>query len=228
MLEKITVQIHLDKVNLVGDLILPGNPLGIIIFSHGSGSSRLSPRNQFVAQVLNESGFATLLFDLLTDNESQVYTNRFNINMLTERLIAATHWTLPQSKIAGLRAGYFGASTGAASALNAAASLGDSIKAVVSRGGRPDLAMTELSKVTAPVQLIVGSKDYDVIKMNEEAFRKIQSPKQLVIIEGATHLFEEPGKLEEVAYKASTWFQKYLALNSVTKEDKQDAKSFKV
>lgn len=210
LIEKETLKIHIDGVDLTGDLCLPRNARGIIIFSHGSGSSRLSPRNQFVAEMLNDSGFATLLFDLLTDKEANVFENRFNINLLTERLIAVTDWIFKEQVIDDLQPGYFGASTGAASALKAAAILGNKIKVVVSRGGRPDLALRELSLVTAPVQLIVGGDDPVVIELNKKAFSKICSPKEFIIIKGATHLFEEPGKLEEVAENASRWFRKYL------------------
>lgn len=209
--EKETLKIHIDGVDLKGDLCLPRNAQGIIIFSHGSGSSRLSSRNQFVAEMLNEDGFATFLFDLLTDKESHVFANRFNINLLTERLVAVTDWVLREQINDDLQPGYFGASTGAASALRAASVLRDKIKVVVSRGGRPDLAMMELPLITAPVQLIVGGEDHVVIDMNKKAFDKIRSPKEFVIIQGATHLFEEPGKLEEVARNASRWFRKYLS-----------------
>lgn len=213
--EKETLKIHIDGVDLTGDLYLPRNAQGIIIFSHGSGSSRLSPRNQFVAETLNDAGFATLLFDLLTDKEAQVFENRFNINLLTERLIAVTDWILKEEISDDLLPGYFGASTGAASALKAAAALGDKIKVVVSRGGRPDLAMRELPLITAPVQLIVGGYDPVVIELNKKAFSKIRSQKEFVIIKGATHLFEEPGKLEEVAENASWWFKKHLVSSAV-------------
>lgn len=213
LIEKEILNIHIDGVDLTGDLCLPRNAQGIIIFSHGSGSSRLSPRNQFVAETLNEAGFATLLFDLLTDKEAHVFENRFNINLLTERLIAVTDWILKDQISDDLQPGYFGASTGAASALKAAAVLGDRIKVVVSRGGRPDLALRELPSVTAPVQLIVGGDDPVVIELNKKAFSKIRSPKEFVIVKGATHLFEEPGKLEDVAENASRWFSKHLALS---------------
>src|ERR1035437_9764523 len=175
LIEKETLKIHIDGVDLTGDLCLPRNAQGIIIFSHGSGSSRLSTRNQFVAEMLNDVGFATLLFDLLTDKEAHVFENRFNINLLTERLIAVTDWVLKEQVIDDLQPGYFGASTGAASALKAAATLRNKIKVVVSRGGRPDLVLLELPLVTAPVQLIVGGEDYDVIEMNKKAFEKICS-----------------------------------------------------
>jgi len=210
VIEKETLKIHIDGVDLTGDLCLPRNAQGIIIFSHGSGSSRLSSRNQFVAEMLNDDGFATLLFDLLTDKEAHVFENRFNINLLTERLIAVTDWILRDQINEDLQPGYFGASTGAASALKAAAIFGKKIKAVVSRGGRPDLAMKELPLVTAPVQLIVGGEDHVVIELNKKAFGKIRSSKEFVIIKGATHLFEESGKLEEVAENASRWFGKHL------------------
>jgi len=208
--EKKTLKIHIAGLELIGDLNVPPQALGIIIFSHGSGSGRLSSRNRFVAELLNDAGFATLLFDLLTDQEADITANRFNIDLLTERLLAVSDWILKEPSVSDLKPGYFGASTGAASALKAAATLGDKIKAVVSRGGRPDLVMHKLSLVTAPVQLIVGGEDHGVIELNQEAFAQIHSEKEFVIIEEATHLFEEPGKLEEVAANAARWFLKYI------------------
>ncbi len=201
------VTIKLDDVELPGMLDIPGDAKGIIVFAHGSGSSRRSPRNNFVAKQLRNAGFATLLFDLLTEKEDEVYETRFDIPLLTKRLVAATRWLVAQ-KI-GLPIGYFGASTGAASALDAAAELGGHIKAVVSRGGRPDLA-TRLERVAAPTLLIVGGGDEPVISMNEEAKRRLHCKSKLTIVPGATHLFEEPGKLDEVAKLAADWFTTYL------------------
>lgn len=207
---KKTVNIAVDSIELEGILTVPEYPTGLVIFSHGAGSSRLSPRNNFVADVLNEVGLATLLFDLLTEEEDKIYENRFDIPVLTERLITVTKWVTTQSDLKELSIGYFGSSTGAASALNAAAELGDSIKAVVSRGGRPDLSMDNLPNVKAATLLIVGGFDNVVIEMNQQALEAVDSEKKLEIVPEATHLFEEPGKLEKVAELASQWFQKYL------------------
>jgi putative phosphoribosyl transferase len=211
-MNKSTHQIATDKISLTGDLVFPDTTQGIIIFAHGSGSGRLSPRNQSVAQTLNEAGFATLLFDLLSEAESLITENRFDIALLTARLQAATQWAANMDGIKGLPIGYFGASTGAASALKAAAALGDQIKAVVSRGGRPDLALEALPQVKSAVQLIVGARDYEVITMNQDAFARIIAPKEMVIIKGASHLFEEQGTLEEVAEHAKRWFAQYLKI----------------
>ncbi len=207
---KKTVKIPIDSIELEGILKIPENPKSLVIFSHGAGSSRLSPRNNYVADVLNKVGIATLLFDLLTEEEDEVYENRFDIPRLTERLIATTEWVKKQAELKDLSMGYFGSSTGAASALNAAAELGESIKAVVSRGGRPDLSLPNLPNVKSPTLLIVGGWDDVVIGMNEEALAAITCGKKLEIVPEATHLFEEPGKLEEAAELASKWFQKYL------------------
>jgi dienelactone hydrolase len=204
------IRIPVDSVTLEGNLVIPRSAKGIVLFSHGSGSSRLSPRNNFVAEVLQKAGLATLLFDLLTEEEDEIYETRFNIPLLTERLKATTHWLVQQKDLNSLKIGFFGSSTGAASALEAAATLGDKIKAVVSRGGRPDLAMDTLPQVKASTLLIVGGHDDEVIEMNETAFKKMECEKKLEIVPGATHLFEEPGTLEEVARLASVWFQKYL------------------
>jgi dienelactone hydrolase len=205
------IQIPVDSIELEGSLVIPDEAKAMVLFSHGSGSSRLSPRNNFVAEVLQKAGIATLLFDLLTEEEDEVYETRFNIPLLTKRLEAVTKWLVKQDDVKGLNIGYFGASTGAASALEAAATLGDKIHAVVSRGGRPDLAMDLLPKVKAPTLLIVGGNDGPVIEMNESALAKLECEKKLEIVPGATHLFEEPGALEEVAKLASEWFKKYLA-----------------
>ncbi|HVT86589.1 MAG TPA: dienelactone hydrolase family protein [Chitinophagaceae bacterium] len=203
------VEIPVGKVVLKGELTVPLKASGIVIFSHGSGSSRLSPRNKMVAHYLLQRNFGTLLFDLLTEKEDEQYHNRFDIELLTRRLIGATEWLEQQPAAVGCRLGYFGASTGAASALKAAAYL-TQIAAVVSRGGRPDLAMDVLNKVEAPTLFIIGGLDYDVIRMNREAYSHLTGEKRLEIIEGATHLFEERGKMDEVCELAGNWFDKYL------------------
>jgi dienelactone hydrolase len=204
------VLIPVDSIKLEGALSIPAQAEGIVLFAHGSGSSRHSPRNNFVARVLQTAGLGTLLIDLLTRQEDETYSTRFDIELLTRRLIGATTWLLhhPQSK--ELRIGYFGASTGAAAALSAAADLGQTIGAVVSRGGRPDLAGSSLAKVQAPTLLIVGGLDDVVIELNRQAYEQIQAHKKLAIIPGATHLFEEPGTLEKVAEMASQWFGHHL------------------
>ncbi|MEW6692461.1 MAG: dienelactone hydrolase family protein [Pseudomonadota bacterium] len=204
------VTLLLDDEPHEGLLGLPEHAIGLVLFAHGSGSSRLSPRNTQVASVLHEHGVATLLFDLLTAEEDRVYATRFDIALLSHRLLGATRWAQEQKETRGLPLGYFGASTGAAAALIAAATLGDTIRAVVSRGGRPDLAMPVLADVTAPTLLIVGGLDFPVIEMNEAAFRRLGGPKELRIIPGATHLFEEPGTLEQVADAAADWFTRHL------------------
>jgi len=208
------VSIPIEGHTLEGNLTLPEGAKGIILFAHGSGSSRMSPRNQFVAQVLSKAGFATLLFDLLTQEEEQIdiitAELRFNIELLTTRLVHATDWITKNPDTKGLNIGYFGASTGAAAALSAAARRPQVVKAIVSRGGRPDLAEAGLRGVLAPTLLIVGGDDYAVIQMNESAFQKLTCQKELLIIPGATHLFEEPGKLEEVTAAAKVWFKNYL------------------
>jgi dienelactone hydrolase len=203
------VSIPVGKVTLAGELTIPLKAKGIIIFSHGSGSSRFSKRNREVAKYLNEKNFGTLLFDLLTEEEDQHYHNRFDIGLLTKRLAGATEWLekLPPAK--DCRIGYFGASTGAASALKAAALLSQ-VQAVVSRGGRADLAMDDLRNVQAPTLLIVGSLDYDVLQLNKEAFKQLSCEKNLEVIQGASHLFEETGMMEKVCQSAGSWFEKYL------------------
>jgi putative phosphoribosyl transferase len=203
------IEISFDNISLMGDLAIPARSDSIIIFAHGSGSSRQSSRNRSVAQILHEAGFATLLFDLLTVLEDEDYARRFQIDLLTDRLIKTTHW-LQNRPDFNLNIGYFGASTGAPATLEAAAKLGDVIKAVVSRGGRPDLAIYNLPVLKSPTLLIVGSLDHEVIKLNQKAYQEIKVEKELVIIEGATHLFEEPGKLEEVAAHATGWFARHL------------------
>jgi putative phosphoribosyl transferase len=210
------VVIKIDVRNIIeGSLTIPKEPRGIVIFAHGSGSSRYSPRNKYVAQVLNESGIATLLVDLLTPEEEKIDNitreQRFDIKLLSRRLIAATDWLLRSTELSKLKVGYFGASTGAAAALVAAVERANLIYAVVSRGGRPDLATGDiLVRIEAPTLLIVGENDKEVIDLNEKALKqltKIEKKKKLVTIPRATHLFEEPGALEEVAKHASGWFE---------------------
>ncbi len=204
------VQIPIDSTKLEGSLSLPIQARGLVVFAHGSGSSRFSPRNNFVARILREAGIGTLLIDLLTEEEDTVYQTRFNIDLLTERLLQATRWSQKQQRTKDLVIGYFGASTGAAAALKAAAAEGSKIGAVVSRGGRPDLAKEALVLVQSPALLIVGGNDDIVIELNREAYGRLKGKKQLVIVPGATHLFEEPGALEEVARLATDWFKQYL------------------
>jgi len=204
-----------DVITLDGTLAIPEGAQGIVLFAHGSGSSRFSRRNQYVAQVLQEAGIATLLMDLLTrDEEVQDQVTaalRFDIHLLSERVGRASEWLSVNEKTAQLSLGYFGASTGAAAALVAASQHPLLVKAVVSRGGRPDLAGAALKKVKAPTLLIVGLRDPQVLELNRQAYDVLQVEKQLDVVEGATHLFEEPGALEQVAALARTWFQRYLA-----------------
>lgn len=185
---------------------------GIVLFAHGSGSSRFSPRNNFVADVLYEGGLGTLLIDLLSQEEDQVYETRFDIELLNLRLAAVVNWIKKEPETKGLQIGLFGSSTGAAAALNVASRLKKEIYAVVSRGGRPDLAMSRLKEVIAPTLLIVGGDDFGVIELNEEAYELLSCKKKLEIIPHATHLFEEPGCLEEVARLAKHWFKSCLEI----------------
>jgi dienelactone hydrolase len=210
MPEEKEIKIPIDTLKLDGILAIPKDARALVIFAHGSGSSRLSPRNRFVAGVLQRAGMATLLFDLLTAKEDEIYENRFDIPLLTARLKAATQWVKGQANTADVKIGYFGASTGTAVALVSAADLGKEIKAIVSRGGRPDLAADALGKVLAPTLLIVGGEDFVVIELNRKAYDRIKAEKQLQIIPGATHLFEEPGTLEEAARLAAEWFKRHL------------------
>lgn len=217
------IAMELGKIQLYGDLIIPDVMTGLVLFAHGSGSSRFSPRNRSVAQALNEAGFATCLFDLLTldeeDTDQLTGAFRFDIGLLAERLVLATDWMI--KNLEGMQPGitksvpigYFGASTGAAAALIAAADRPELVKAVVSRGGRPDLAAQALRRVQSPTLLLVGSLDDVVIQLNRQAYEQLpeQIPKELVVIPGASHLFEEPGKLEQVADYASHWFETYFA-----------------
>lgn len=204
------VKITSEGVTLDGILAVPTRAKGVVLFAHGSGSGRFSPRNNFVARVLQDGGLATLLIDLLTEEEAKDRSLVFNIDFLTERLLDATAWLRLESETEKLSIGYFGASTGAAAALQAAAKEKERIGAVVSRGGRPDLAMDYLPQVVAPTLLIVGGNDYPVIPLNQEAYNLLRCEKELVIIPGATHLFEEPGALEQVAQHARRWFERYL------------------
>ena len=206
-----TVHIPADTVELDGELILPPSAKGVVLFAHGSGSSRFSPRNTYVAEVLQQHGIGTLLFDLLTREEDQDYETRFDIAMLTRRLLAATAWLQTNPQTQTLKLGYFGASTGAAAALQAAAELQHKIAAVVSRGGRPDLAGEfALGRVTAPSLLIVGGEDNGVIELNQQAYALLNCEKKLTLIAGATHLFEEPGTLQQAARGAAEWFAQHL------------------
>jgi dienelactone hydrolase len=207
------VEIRSGQVSLSGDLSIPGSTTGVVLFAHGSGSSRHSPRNQFVARTIRNAGLGTLLFDLLTREEEaiDIHTRhlRFDIELLAERLVNATYWL--KGEFDHLHVGYFGSSTGAAAALVAAAELGEIVGAVVSRGGRPDLAADSLPLVKAPTLLIIGGLDYPVIKMNQTAYAQLRCEKEVEIVPGATHLFEEPGTLEKVAQLAADWFHKHLA-----------------
>jgi putative phosphoribosyl transferase len=207
-------QIPSGQILLDGELSVPEGATGVVLFAHGSGSSRHSPRNQFVARTIREAGLGTLLFDLLTKQEEGVDIStghlRFDIGLLAKRLVDATNWIKTEPATSHLTVGYFGASTGGGAALVAAAEVGEEIGAVVSRGGRPDLAGEALPKVKSPTLLIVGGLDYPVIRMNEDAYQQLQCEKELKIIPGVTHLFEEPGALEEVARLAAGWFQRHL------------------
>jgi putative phosphoribosyl transferase len=210
----IEVQIPAARAVLLGNLTIPKNTVALVLFAHGSGSSRHSPRNQFVARTLNRAGLGTLLFDLLTPEEEalDIYTreHRFNIVLLAERLVHATNWARQQNQTRDLRVGYFGSSTGGAAALVAAAELPQDVGAVVSRGGRPDLAGDALPRVQAPTLLMVGGNDNIVIELNEIARDQMRCEVKLEIVPGATHLFEEPGALEEVAKLAGDWFVNHL------------------
>jgi dienelactone hydrolase len=200
-----------DDLHIEGLLVLPPKAQGIVLFAHGSGSGRHSPRNNFVAHELHAQHLGTLLLDLLTVGEDLDYQTRFDIPLLTHRLIAATRWALLNAATQHLRLGYFGASTGAAAALQAAAAIGEEVRAVVSRGGRPDLAGNhDLARVQAPTLLLVGGHDLEVLDLNRDAFARMHCEKELSVIPGATHLFEEPGTLEEVARQAAAWFRHHL------------------
>jgi predicted alpha/beta-hydrolase family hydrolase len=212
--ESVMLQIPAGDVTLTGDFEVPENARGVVLFAHGSGSSRRSPRNQSVAETLRESNLATLLFDLLTPNEEveDAYTAhlRFDIGMLSRRLTLVTEAIASDPRSGNLALGYFGASTGGAAALRAAAALGTAINAVISRGGRPDLAGEALPYVKAPTLLIVGERDQEVLRLNEHAYAQLTCEKSLAVVPRATHLFQEPGALEEVARLAAEWFRKHL------------------
>jgi pimeloyl-ACP methyl ester carboxylesterase len=210
MVNKNELVIPLKDLDLKGVLRKADSARGMVIFCHGSGSSRLSSRNNFVADMLLEAGYSSLLFDLLTEDEDLTYENRFHIDLLTARLVDVTAYVIKSENLKNIPIGYFGASTGAASALFAAAALGKKIGAVVSRGGRPDLAMPILNKIGIPTLLIVGGDDHMVIELNQKAFDRLDCIKKLEIVEGATHLFTESGKLEEVARLTIDWFDHYL------------------
>jgi len=217
------VRIPTGRATLYGNLTIVDEATGLVLFAHGSGSSRHSPRNQFVARVLNNSGLATLLFDLLTPEEEAIDARtaelRFNIKLLAERLVHATNWAKRQQQTRNLRIGYFGSSTGGAAALVAAAQLTQAVGAVVSRGGRPDLAGEALPKVQAPTLLIVGGDDDIVIELNEQARDHMRCKVKLEIISGATHLFEEPGALEQVAKLASNWLVDHIGEKQALRRD---------
>ncbi len=212
--QNLRVQVPAGGVTLEGDLNVPQEPRGVVLFAHGSGSSRHSPRNQHVAHVLQEASIATLLLDLLTEDEESLDVEtaqlRFDIGLLTKRLLDTTHWLMQQPQIEDIKLGYFGASTGAAAALMAASQASRDVGAVVCRGGRPDLAGSALSTVQAPTLLIVGAEDSTVLDLNRQAMSQLRCEKRLEIIPGATHLFEEPGALDEVARLARQWFEWHL------------------
>ncbi len=199
------------SITLQGNLSLPNQATGLVIFSHGSGSSRHSPRNNFVARELQKKGLGTFLFDLLTPQEDAIYSQRFNIELLSDRLEHSTLSLLKLPQIKGLPIGYFGASTGAASAVAASSVLQNKIRAIVLRGGRPDLAADRLYLIQAPILFIVGELDRDVLELNRKAAEKCTGMKSLKIVKGATHLFEEPGALKEVASLSADWFARYLS-----------------
>jgi putative phosphoribosyl transferase len=213
--EERVVRVPVGSATLEGNLAIPEAARGVVLFAHGSGSSRRSPRNRYVARLLNDAKLATLLVDLLTPDEEAIDMRtghlRFDIGLLAERLIDATDWLTELAETAPLRVGYFGASTGGGAALVAAAARPEAVGAVVSRGGRPDLAGPALERVRAPALLIVGGNDLAVIEMNRAALARIRAEKRLVIVPGATHLFEEPGALDEVARLAREWFLRHLA-----------------
>lgn len=211
------MQIALRDVTLPGDLMIPADAAGLVLFAHGSGSSRMSPRNRYVAGVLDDAHLATLLFDLLTPDEDVDRAARFDIPLLAQRLTAAAHWCRQQPLLAALPLGLFGASTGAAAALIAAAQLGPDVGAVVSRGGRPDLAPPgAIERVTAPTLFIIGEHDQEVLLLNRRAARSLRAAHAEHVVPGATHLFEEPGTLEQAAAAARDWFVRYLAARAST------------
>lgn len=204
------VTIPADGVELEGDLGMPAGAQGLVVFAHGSGSSRKSPRNNYVAEVIRERGVGTLLFDLLTEDEDEQYETRFDIPLLVDRLLAATEWLRGRPETSDVKLGYFGSSTGAAAGLLAAAELSDETDAVVSRGGRVDLAEERLAEVSAPTLFVVGGADEPVLSLNRDAFEKLDCEKSLEVIPGAGHLFEGAGELEDVAELAADWFETHL------------------
>ena len=204
------VRLELPHATLLGDLIVPPQASGVVVFAHGSGSSHRSPRNQYVARRLQQAGFGTLLFDLLTEAEHHAFEARFDLDLLTRRLLGAASWLRREQRLHDLRLGFFGASTGAAAAFNAAAELGSRVGAVITRGGRPDLCQPALERVPAATLLIVGGQDWPVLGANERAMTELPGPRQLRVVPGASHLFEEPGTLDEVADLAVAWCQQYL------------------
>jgi putative phosphoribosyl transferase len=210
--ETLTAQsaVRIGPKNLPGELVVPAGAHGLVVFAHGSGSSRLSPRNTWVAERLRSRRLATLLFDLLTEAEAADRSNVFDIDLLSGRVAQALDWAARRSDLAGLRVGLFGASTGAAAALVAAAAAPDRIAAVVSRGGRPDLAGSHLGNVRAPTLLIVGGSDREVLRLNEAASNAMHCERRIEVVPGATHLFEEPGTLDAVADLAADWFATHL------------------
>jgi putative phosphoribosyl transferase len=211
------VYIPAGPITIEGMLEIPDRAAGLVLFAHGSGSSRHSPRNNYVAGVLRQAGVGTLLMDLLTPAEDRDYARRFDIALLTQRLLDAARWVVSQADLHDLPLGFFGASTGAAAAIEAAAILGADTRALVSRGGRPDLASQEaLGTVQAPTLLLVGGLDNGVIELNQLAYDRLRCEKELVIVPGATHLFEEPGTLEDVARQAAEWFAKHLPTRAIT------------
>lgn len=220
-----SVVIPTDSVVLEGELELPHGAAGVVVFAHGSGSGRHSPRNQYVARMLREAGLGTLLLDLLTSEEEQqdnvTGLFRFDMEMLTKRLVDVTHWLEQQPGTQELKVGYFGSSTGGGVALMAAAELGDKVAAAVSRGGRPDLAHDALGKVKCPTLLIVGGYDEEVIGLNDQAYGLLHCPKDFRIIPAASHLFEEPGKLEQVAELSARWFAEYLKIGARKKKHEE-------
>lgn len=205
-----TEPVQLGALALPGDLVIPPHPLGLVMFVHGSGSGRRSPRNRWVAGILQQHHLATLLFDLLTEEEALDRRKVFDVELLGQRVIEAIHWTTHHPDLAGLHLGLFGASTGAAAALVAAAERPAQVAVVVSRGGRPDLALDSLARVQAPTLLIVGGLDTEVLALNRQALRQLHTPKRLEVVPGASHLFEEPGALGSVAVFAASWFEQYL------------------
>ncbi|MBL6750249.1 MAG: dienelactone hydrolase family protein [Nevskia sp.] len=216
------LELRLPDATVYGDLAVPPQARGLVVFVHGSGSSRHSSRNRFVAEQLQQRGFATLLFDLLTEEEDRDYTRRFDIPLLTRRLLDVTAAVRSGTLLPGpLPIGYFGASTGAAAALNGAAEPGAQVCAVVSRGGRPDLAMAQLAQVRAPTLLIVGGDDHDVLRLNQSAYARLAGTRKLAVVPGATHLFEEPGKLEQVARLAGDWFVRHCTGQAAPAADTQ-------